>query len=118
MSTEQRTGDIFLLQNRGRDSALRCPRTPQRGVPTDLLHAQQLIGERACIINFAQSFDDRGGIDRDGARLFVGENAVEDERLNVAVENDSHEFAGLVHDRTAAVTADNVSIGDKIEMRR
>jgi hypothetical protein len=77
----------------------------------------QLIGERACIVNFAQRFGDGGGIDGYGTGLFVGENAVEDERLDIAVENDANEFVVLVHDRAAAVASDDVCVGNEIEMR-
>ena len=49
--------------------------------------------------------------------MFVGVNAIEHERLNVAVENDPDEFSGLVHHRAAAVAANDVGIGDEIESR-
>ena len=49
--------------------------------------------------------------------MFVGENAIEHERLNVAVENDADEFVRLVHDRAAAVAADDVGVGNEIEWR-
>src|SRR5213076_1686120 len=55
---------------------------------------------------------------RQPARLLVAENAVEHERLNVTVENDANKFAGFVHDRPAAVAADDVGVGDEIEMGR
>src|SRR5882672_11245708 len=77
--------------------------------------ALQLICERVRIVNFAQRFGDGGGIDGDGAGLFVGENAVENERLDVAIENDANEFAGLVHDRAAAIPSDDVGVGNEIE---
>ncbi len=48
---------------------------------------------------------------------FIGVNAVEHERLNVAVENNSDKFVCLVHDRAAAIAADDVCIGDEITMR-
>ena len=54
---------------------------------------------------------------RNGARLFVGENAIEDERLNVAVENYSNELVVLVHNRTSAVAANNVGVGNEIKFR-
>ena len=73
-----------------------------------------LICERAGVIDFPQRFGDGGGIDAHGARLFVGVNAIEDERLNVAVENDADKFVRLVHDRAAAVAADDVGGGDEV----
>lgn len=52
------------------------------------------------------------------ARACIGERAIEHERLNIPVKNDADEFAGFVHDGTAAVAADDVSIGNEIEFRR
>src|SRR6266511_6456262 len=76
--------------------------------------ALQLIGERACIVNFSKRFDDRGGINRHGARLRVGVSAIGTERLNVTVENNADEFICFVHHRTAAVAADDVGVGNEI----
>src|SRR5439155_21756535 len=83
-----------------------------------LFHTFQLISEGACIINFAQCLSYGGGIDRDRARLFVGENTVEHERLNVAVENDADKFIGFVYHWTAAVPANDVGVGNEIEFCR
>jgi hypothetical protein len=49
--------------------------------------------------------------------LFVTEDAVEHERLNVAVENDADELVRLVYDRAAAVAADDVGVRDKVIFR-
>src|SRR5204863_69744 len=38
------------------------------------------------------------------------------QRLNVAVENDADEFVCLVHHRTAAIAANDVCVGNEIEM--
>ena len=48
----------------------------------------------------------------------VGVNTVENQRLDVAVENDSDKFAGFVDYRAAAVAADDVRVGDEIETSR
>jgi len=37
--------------------------------------------------------------------------------LDVAVENDADEFVGLIDDRTAAVPANDIGIGNEIELR-
>jgi hypothetical protein len=46
-------------------------------------------------MKFAQGFADGGGIHAYGPRLFVTEDAVEHERLNVAVEDNADEFVAL-----------------------
>ena len=48
--------------------------------------------------------------------MFVGENAIEHERLNVAVENYADEFVRFVDHRTAAVTANDVRVGNEIKL--
>ena len=78
-------------------SSIHC--RPRARQPSSLF-GFQLIGQRIRVVNIAQRFDDRGGIDRDGAGLFVGKGAVEHERLDVTVENDADEFADLVYDRS------------------
>src|SRR5947207_15749447 len=78
----------------------------------------QFVGERAGIVNFSQRFDDRGGINRHCAGLGIGVNAIQPQRLNVAVENDADEFVCLVHYRAAAVAADDIRVGNEIERGR
>src|SRR6476659_3767298 len=46
----------------------------------------QFVRQRPRVVNFSQRFRDCRRINADSARLFVGENAIEHERLNVAVE--------------------------------
>jgi hypothetical protein len=70
----------------------------------------QFVRQRVRVINLPQRFGNRGGVDAHGARLFVGENAIEHERLNVAVENDADEFVRFVHHRAADVAADDVGV--------
>src|SRR6266403_402945 len=82
-----------------------------------LFYAFEFVGERARIINLAQRFDNRGRIDGYGPCLSVGINAIGHQRLNVAVEDDAYEFVRLVYNRAAAVTADDVCVGNEIEMR-
>jgi hypothetical protein len=77
----------------------------------------KFVRKRARVINLPQRFGDGGRIDRDGSRLFVGVNAIEHERLNIAVENDADEFVHFVHDRAAAVAADDVGVRDKVIFR-
>src|SRR6266581_3217905 len=74
--------------------------------------------QRAGIINLAQRFSNRGGIDRYSAGLCIGVDAIENQRLDIAVKNDPDEFVRLVYDRAAAVAADDVCVGNKIEMCR
>src|SRR5690349_13863327 len=78
----------------------------------------QFVSQGSRVVNFSQRFRDCGGINADGARLFIGENAIEHERLNIAVKNNTDEFVGFVDDGTAAVATDDVSIGNEIEFRR
>ena len=105
---------------------------PPRAVVDDLSHVQihrfskfrlrsgfiraQFVHERLRVVNVSQRFGDRGGIDRYGARLCVGVNAIEHERLNVAVKNNADEFVCFVHHRAAAVAADDVGVGNEIEI--
>jgi hypothetical protein len=72
----------------------------------------------ACRINVSQRFDDRRGIDRDGASLFVGKDAIENERMNVAIENDPDKFVRLVYNRTATIATGDVRVGDETKIRR
>ena len=48
--------------------------------------------------------------------MFVGENAIEYQGLNVAVENDADEFVRLVDHWTAAVAAYDVRVGNEIKL--
>src|SRR5207245_10334930 len=82
------------------------------------LGAQQFVHQRLRVINFSQRFDDGGGINGHGARLRIGVNTIQHERLNVAVENDADEFVCLVHYRAAAVAADDIRVGNEIERGR
>ena len=48
--------------------------------------------------------------------MFVRENAIEHERLNVVVENDANEFVRFVDHRTAAVAANDIRVGNEIKL--
>src|SRR5262245_36723480 len=54
-------------------------------------------------------------MDADRTSLLVGVSEIEDQRLDVAVEDDPAIFAGLVDDRAAAVAADDVGGADEVE---
>ena len=56
-------------------------------------------------------------MDRQRPRLLVGIDVVQYQRLNVAVEDDPHQFAGPVYDRAARVSADDIRGIDEIEGR-
>ena len=66
------------------------------------------VGEGSGAVDLPQGLLDGGGVDGDGSRLFVGVGVVEDERLNVAVEDDADEFPGSIDDRRTGVAADDV----------
>ena len=57
------------------------------------------------------------GIHRDGAGDLIVVAVVEDERLDVAVEDQADDFVVSVHDRAARVAADDVCRGDEVERR-
>ena len=77
----------------------------------------QFVGERARIVNFSQRFDDRGGINRHCAGLGIGVNAIQHQRLNVAVENDADQLGIFVDDRAAGIATDDVGRANEIERR-
>ena len=77
--------------------------------------ADDFVGNVGSVVDFAEGFDDRPGVDGHGAGLFVGVDEVPDERLDVAVEDDAHEFAAAVDDRAARIAADDVGRRDEIE---
>lgn len=56
-------------------------------------------------------------MDRQRPRLLVGIDVVQYQRLNVAVEDDPHQFASPVYDRAARVSADDIRGIDEIEGR-
>src|SRR5437016_13204853 len=85
--------------------------------PTKLLpRAFQFVRERARIVNLAKRFDDGRGINRDSTRLGIGQNTIEHESLNVAVENDANKFVFLSHHQAAAVAHDDIAVRNEIEI--
>ena len=80
--------------------------------------AFDLIHQRIGAIHLSQGFHDRAGMHAHGAGLFIGVGEIEHQRLNIAVEDNSHVLAGFVDDRTAAVAAYDVGSAHKIEWRR
>src|SRR5258708_17359207 len=54
---------------------------------------------------------------RDSARFLIRVNIIEHQGLNVAVKNNSHQFASAIYDRASGIAADNVGGVDKIERR-
>jgi hypothetical protein len=48
--------------------------------------------------------------------LFVGENAIQHERLNITVENYADKFVRFVDYRTATVAANDVRVGNEIKL--
>ena len=60
------------------------------------------------MIDGADGFDDRAGIDRDGAGDLVVISKIKHERLDIAVEDQADDFVVAVDDGTAGVAADDV----------
>ena len=71
-----------------------------------------------CVVNFLEHLGDAGGMNGDGARQSVGVTIVQHERLDIAVEDDTHEFASAIHHGTSRVSANNIGGVDEIQRRR
>src|SRR5581483_10949300 len=65
---------------------------------------QNFLHQRPRPIDLVQSLDDGGGIDGDGAALFVVEGVVPRQTFQVAVEDDADEFAVAIDDGAAGIT--------------
>src|SRR5438067_1215583 len=66
----------------------------------------------------AQRFNDRARVHAHRARHVVGENEPVRQRLDVAVEDEAHDFRVAVDHRAPGVSADDVVGRDEIEWRR
>src|SRR5947209_7003859 len=77
----------------------------------------QFVGESPGVIDFAQRFDDALRVDGDGAGLFFAVDEVQDQRLDVAVEDQAYQLGVLVDDRAARIAADDVGRADEVERR-
>ena len=75
----------------------------------------QLVDEPAGRVDGFQSFHDRSGVDRDGSGHPIVIAEIEDQRLDVAVEDQSDDFIVAIHHGAAGVPADDVCRGYEVE---
>ena len=77
----------------------------------------QFIGQILGIIDFSQGFENRAAVDGQCPALLVAEYIVPDQRWQIAVEDDAHQFAVAVDHRAARVAADDVGGADEVQRR-
>ena len=87
------------------------PRPPSGSSP------RQLGDQPACAIDGLKRLDDSARIDRNGPRDSIIVAEVENERLNVAVEDQPDDLIVAIHDRAARVPADDVRRRNEVERR-
>ncbi len=80
-----------------------------------ILSAGQFLYQGIGLIDRPERLDDCPGVDRDGPGDFVVVAEVEDERLDVAVEDQADDFIVAVNDRAPGIAADDVGRRDKVE---
>ena len=69
------------------------------------------------MVDRSECLDDRSRVDRDGPGDLVVVAEVEDQRLDVAVEDQADDFVVAVDDRAARVAADDVGRRDEVKRR-
>ena len=79
--------------------------------------SRQLVDQPIGVVDGSQRLDDRPRVDRDGPGDPVVVAEVEDERLDVAVEDQADDLVVAVDDRAARVAADDVGRRDEVERR-
>src|SRR5262249_45854422 len=77
----------------------------------------EFIRQRMSLINIANRFQDGPAIDRNRASFDVGEEVIQHQRLNVAVEDDADEFALGIDDGATRVAANDVGSIHEVERR-
>src|SRR6185312_4687591 len=68
----------------------------------------QFAHEFLRMVNLVEPFENRGGIHGSCAGLFVLVSVIQWKALQIAVENNSHEFTGAIHHWAAGIAADDV----------
>ena len=81
-----------------------------------VLPSRQLLDQSIGLIDRPQGFDDRASRPRPRGRAVVVAE-VEDQRLDVAVEDQADDLVVAVDDRAARVAADDVGGRDEVERR-
>src|SRR5213593_2699469 len=77
----------------------------------------ELVRQLLSVVNLSQRFDDSLRVNGHGACFLLREQEVEHERIDVAVENNSHQLGIPVDDRAAGIAPDDVGGADEIEGR-
>src|SRR5262245_53112632 len=75
----------------------------------------QLIRQLRGVVDFSESFDDRGAMHGNGSVRFLQVNEIPRETLNVAIENQADEFAIAIDDGRSGIAPDDVRRHDEIE---
>ena len=81
------------------------------------LASRHLVGQRVGLVDLPERLDDRPRVDRHRAVDARFVDVVARQHLDVAVEDQAHQFALLVDDRRPAVAADDVVGADEVERR-
>ena len=77
----------------------------------------QFIGQVLGIVDFFEGFDNRAGMHGQRPALHVVIHVIPNQRFQIAVEDDAHQFGLAIEDRAARVAADDVVGADKIKGR-
>ncbi len=84
--------------------------------PSTLCSApQKFLSQRTRIVDLAQGFNYRAGMDCQCSGLVLGIYKIGDKRLDVPVENNPDKFTVSIDDGAAGVTADNVGGANKVK---
>src|SRR5581483_1393595 len=78
---------------------------------------EQLGNQRFCVIQLPQSLGDRSRVNRHGAIRLAFVDEIAHQRFDIAVENQTDDFAVLFHYRRARIPADNIVGRHEIERR-
>ena len=121
-SARKRVKPCRLGKNEARRSGPHRPsesRFSVQSIPPRRFNAGRSIPRpaRAARVDRPERLDDRAGIDRDGPREAVVVDEVEDERMDVAVEDQADDLVLAVDDRAPRVAADDVGRRDEVQRR-
>ena len=83
-----------------------------------LLPALELVRDAPAVVDLPQRFGYPLRVHAHGAGDFRREQEAVGQRLDVAVEDESHHFAVPVDHRTSGITANDVVGGHEVEWRR
>src|SRR5438874_5670792 len=86
--------------------------------PNQPLFPFQFIRQGIRVVQFAKRLDDGGAVYSDSAIGLFEVDEIPRQTLDIAVENDAHEFTNPIDHRSARVASNDVGSSDEIQRRR